>query len=128
MDFLDLVSIGSKVKVNVKASKDRLNAKTIDALGISSECIVSDFRITDGKGIGVILELTNGEKEWFFENEIDILDENGNIITRKNSYENKLISLDFLNNFKYRLKESPKKLANPFNFFSWLIFSLKDIF
>ena len=128
MDFLDLVSIGSKVKVNINASKDRLNAKTINALSISSECIVSDFRITDGKGIGVILELTNGEKEWFFENEIDILDENGNIITRKNSYENKLISLDFLNNFKYRLKESPKKLANPFNFFSWLIFSLKDIF
>ncbi len=33
---------------------------------------------TDGKGIGVILKLSNGKKHWFFENEIDILDKNGN--------------------------------------------------
>ena len=128
MEFLDLVKIGSQVKVNVDLSKDRLSTKTIDAINQNPTCLVEDFRLTDGKGFGVVVELSNGEKEWFFENEIDILDENGNIITRKNSYENKLISLDFLNNFKYRLKESPKKLANPFNFFSWLIFSLKDIF
>ena len=31
---------------------------------------VIDYRITDGIGIGLILELSNGNKCWFFENEI----------------------------------------------------------
>ena len=37
---------------------------------------IVDFRITDGKGIGVVLQLFNGKEQWFFEDEIDLLDEN----------------------------------------------------
>ena len=82
MSILDKAQIGNSVQVNLEPSKDRLNKETIDAINISSIAKISDFRITDGKGIGVILELCNGKEQWFFEDEIDLLDENGNVIKK----------------------------------------------
>tara|TARA_Y100000589_G_C26790787_1_gene481668 strand:+ start:112 stop:501 length:390 start_codon:yes stop_codon:yes gene_type:complete len=129
MEFLDLVKIGSRVKININLSKDRLNNKTIDAIKTSPICRVKDFRLTDGKGIGVVTELSNGQVEWFFENEIEILDENGQIIQRVDKPENRLFLVkDFLENINYKPKNKLKDLANPLNFLSWLIYSLKDIF
>ena len=129
MEFLDLVKIGALVKVNVDLSKDRLSAKTIDAIKQSSTCLVEDFRLTDGKGIGVVVKLANGEKEWFFENEIQLLDENGKIINRTEKFEkDKFFFTALIENLKYKPKQKPKDLINPLNFASWLIFSFKDIF
>ncbi len=82
MTILEKVQIGNSVQVNLELSRDRLAKETIDAINISSECTISDFKITDGKGIGVVLKLSNGKEEWFFENEIEILDKNGNIIEK----------------------------------------------
>ena len=129
MEFLDLVKIGSQVKVNVDLSKDRLSTKTIDAINHNSICLVEDFRLTDGKGVGVVLKLSNGEKEWFFENEIQLLDENGKIINRTEKVEkdNSFLT-DLIENLKYKPRQKPKDLINPLNFASWLIFSFKDIF
>ena len=129
MEFLDLVKIGSQVKVNVDLSKDRLSTKTIDAINQNSICMVEDFRLTDGKGVGVVVSLSNGEKEWFFENEIQLLDENGKIINRaeKDEKDNTFLK-NFIENLKYKPKQKPKDLLNPLNFASWLIFSFKDIF
>jgi len=129
MEFLDLVKIGSKVKVNVDLSKDRLSPKTVESINQSSTCLVKDFRLTDGKGIGVVVQLSNGENEWFFENEIQLLDENGKIINRTENLEkeNSFIK-DLIENLKYKPKQKPKDLINPLNFASWLIFSFKDIF
>ena len=117
MDFLDLVKIGSPVRINVDLSKDRLSAKTLQAIGSCSTCIVKDFRLTDGKGIGVVVELSNGENEWFFENEIEILDNEGNIIKREPKIDKNfsLIS-NFIDNFKYTPKNNPKELLNPLNY------------
>ena len=129
MDFLDLVKIGSNVKVNVDLSKDRLSIKTIDAIKENSTCLVKDFRLTDGKGVGVVVELSNGEKEWFFENEIQLLDENGKIISRTEKVgEESSFLKDLFEKLKYEPKQKPKDLVNPLNFASWLIFSFKDIF
>ena len=129
MEFLDLVKIGSKVKVNVDLSKDRLSQKTIDAINQNSNCLVKDFRLTDGKGVGVVVQLTNGENEWFFENEIQLLDENGKIINRiEKVEENSSFLADIIENLRYSPKQKPKDLINPLNFASWLIFSFKDIF
>ena len=75
---------GSSVQVNLELSKDRLTKETIDAINVSSLGKISDFRITDGKGIGVVLQLSNGKEQWFFEDEIDLLDENGNVIKKNN--------------------------------------------
>ena len=128
MEFLDLVKIGSTVKINVNLSKDRLTSKTLNAINVSSKCIVKDFRLTDGKGIGVIVELSNGEKEWFFENEIEIIDNDGNILEREYNSEKNLFLSNFFNKFQYRQSDKIRDLINPINFFSWLIYSLKDIF
>ena len=129
MIILDKVQIGNKVKVNLASSSERLSQGTIDTLKNSSIGTIRDFRITDGKGIGVILRLSNGEEQWFFENEIDILDEAGNVIDTSITYnENNNFTQNIFKDIKYANKNSVKDLINPFNFFIWLIVSFKDIF
>ena len=130
MTILDKAKIGNTVKINLKLSKDRLSRETIEAINISSECTISDFKITDGMGIGVILNLSNGKNEWFFENEIQILDEKGNIIENevnktKNLEDNFILNV--VKNINYEPKFKSSELLNPINFITWLIVSLKDI-
>ena len=129
MSILDKVKIGNSVQVNLELSKDRLTKETIDAINISSLGKVSDFRITDGKGIGVVLQLSNGKEQWFFEDEIDLLDENGNVIKNNNDKkENINFKFDFLEGLNYENKNKVSELLNPINFFIWLVVSFKDIF
>ena len=129
MSILDNVKIGNSVQVNLELSRDRLTKETIDAINISSVAKISDFRITDGKGIGVVLQLSNGKEQWFFEDEIDLLDENGKVIKNNSPTkdENNWI-FDILSGFKYENKIKVGELLNPINFFLWLVVSFKDIF
>ena len=130
MTILDKVKIGNTVKVNLDLSKDRLTKETIDAINISSECTISDFKITDGMGIGVFVNLSNGKNEWFFESEIQILDEKGNIIEKevnKIKNEDNNFILNAVNNINYEPKLKSSELLNPINFITWLIVSLKDL-
>ena len=129
MSILDKAKIGNSVRINLEQSKDRLNKEVLDAINISSEAKISDFRITDGKGIGVILQLSNGKEQWFFEDEIDLLDENGNVIKKNNDKKkNSNFIFDFLKGLNYENKNKAIELLNPINFFIWLVVSLKDIF
>ena len=129
MSILDKVKIGSSVHVNLELSKDRLTKETIDAINVSSLAKISDFRITDGKGIGVVLQLSNGKEQWFFEDEIDLLDENGNVIKKNNpKKENSNFIFSLLNGLNYENKNKVSELLNPINFFIWLVVSFKDIF
>ena len=129
MSILDVAEIGTSVQVNLELSKDRLNKEIIDAINVSSIGKISDFRITDGKGIGVVLQLSNGKEQWFFEDEIDILDENGNVIKKFNdAKENNNLLFDILKKLKYENKNKVSDLLNPINFFLWLAVSFKDIF
>ena len=128
MSILDKVEIGNSVQVNLELSKDRLTKETIDAINVSSLGKISDFRITDGKGIGVVLQLSNGKEQWFFEDEIDLLDDNGNVIKKNNDKkENSNFIFDFLRALNYENKNKVSELLNPINFFIWLVVSFKDI-
>ena len=129
MSILDKAKIGNSVQVNIELSKDRLTKEIIDAINVSSIGKISDFRITDGKGIGVVLQLSNGTEQWFFEDEIDLLDENGNLV--KKIYDEKVNNnsvVNILNGLEYENKIKISELLNPINFFLWLIISFKDIF
>ena len=129
MSILDKVKIGNSVQVNLELSRDRLTKETIDAINVSSLGKISDFRITDGKGIGVVLQLSNGKQQWFFENEIDLLDENGNVIKKNNDKKkNNNFIFEILRGLNYENKNKVSELLNPINFFIWLIVSFKDIF
>ncbi len=129
MSILDKAKIGNSVQVNLELSKDRLTKEIIDAINVSSVGKICDFRITDGKGIGVVLQLSNGKEQWFFEDEINLLDENGNVIKKTNDtkYSNSLIT-DILRRLNYENKNKVGELLNPINFFLWLVVSFKDIF
>ena len=129
MSILDNSKIGSPVKVNLELSKDRLSKDVIDAINTSSIGKIRDFRITDGKGIGVVLELSNGKEQWFFEDEIDLLDENGNVIKKINNKNKKTILMfDNIRSLNYENKNKVSELINPINFFLWLLVSFRDIF
>ena len=129
MSILDRAKIGNSVQVNLELSKDRLTKEIIDSINISSVGKICDFKITDGKGIGVVLRLSDGKEQWFFEDEIDLLDDNGNVIKQVNynKEKNNLIS-DTLKRLNYENKNKVSDLLNPINFFLWLIVSFKDIF
>ena len=129
MSILDKAKIGNSVQINLELSKDRLTKEIVDAINVSSVAKISDFRITDGKGIGVILQLSNGKEQWFFEDEIDLLDENGNVIKKINDQkENSNFISDFISGLNYENKNKVSELLNPINFFFWLLVSFKDIF
>ena len=129
MSILDKAKIGTSVKVNLHLSKDRLDKEVIEAINISSIGKISDFRITDGRGIGVILKLSNGKEQWFFENEIDILDKDGNIMDKNiDKNEDNNFKFEMIKNLKYKNKNKIIELINPINFMVWLIVSFKDIF
>ena len=129
MSILDRAKIGNSVQVNLELSKERLTKEIIDALNVSSIGKISDFRITDGKGIGVVLQLSNGKEQWFFEDEINLLDENGNVIKKINdTKERNSLMTNILSRLKYENKNKVSELLNPINFFLWLFMSFKDIF
>ena len=128
MSILDKAKIGNSVKVNLDLSRDRLTKDIIETINFSSVGIIKDFRITDGKGIGVVLELSNGKEQWFFENEINIIDENGNVKEKvQDKDENNFFIFDIFKNLQYQNKNEINELLNPFNFFMWVLVSFKDI-
>ena len=129
MSILDKAKIGDSVLVSLEQSKDRLTKEIIAAINDSSVVTINDFRITDGKGIGVVVQLSNGKEQWFFEDEIDLLDENGNVIKKvNNTKQNNTLIFNTLGGLNYENKNRVKELINPANFFLWLVVSFKDIF
>ena len=124
MSILDKVKIGNSVQVNLELCRDRLTKETIDAINVSSLGKISDFRITDGKGIGVVLQLSNGKEQWFFEDEIDLLDENGIVIKKVNDKkEDSNFIFNFLRELNYENKNKVSELLNPINFFICLLYT-----
>ena len=66
-----LPKIGSKVKINIDKVKDRLPAKLIDQISSNPRAMISGYKMTDGRSIGITAKLQNGEESWFFPEEIE---------------------------------------------------------
>jgi hypothetical protein len=62
------ITIGSKVRV--LRVRDRIPAALVAALKNDPTGTVRDFKMTDGTGVGVVVELSNGATSWFFDDEI----------------------------------------------------------
>ena len=62
------INIGSKIRVT--RVRDRIPQSLVDLLKSDASGTVKEFRTVDGKGIGVVVELSDGSTNWFFEDEI----------------------------------------------------------
>ncbi|MCT0225641.1 DUF2862 domain-containing protein [Synechococcus sp. CS-1328] len=62
------ITIGSKVRVT--RVRDRIPADLVAMLKADATGTVCDFKVTDGQGIGVVVELSGGATSWFFDDEI----------------------------------------------------------
>ena len=62
------ISIGSKIRIT--RVRDRIPQNLVDLLQKDSSGTIKEFRTVDGKGIGVVVELSDGSTSWFFEDEI----------------------------------------------------------
>ena len=65
-----LTRIGSNVKINLERVRDRIPSGLIKKLSEDPRGTVMDYKMTDGiGGIGVVIKLKDGSKNWFFEEE-----------------------------------------------------------
>ena len=63
------LEIGQKVKV--ARLRDRVSKDVAKYLGKSG--VISDFKMVDGSGVGVVVEFDDKYATWFFEDELSAL-------------------------------------------------------
>ena len=66
-----LPKIGSKIKININKVKDRLPSKLIDQISTNPKAVITGYKMTDGRGIGITAKFQSGEENWFFPEEIE---------------------------------------------------------
>ena len=49
-----LPKIGSKIKININKVKDRLPAKLIDQISSNPKAVITGYKMTDGRSIGIL--------------------------------------------------------------------------
>lgn len=69
------MEIGQKVKVF--RLRDRVSSDILDKLGKIGT--VQDFKMTDGSGVGAVVEFEDNSTSWFFEDELQALEQ---VVTR----------------------------------------------
>jgi len=63
------LEIGQKVKV--ARLRDRVSQDVVKYLGKSG--VISDFKMVDGSGVGVVVQFDDKFATWFFEDELSVL-------------------------------------------------------
>ena len=66
-----LPKIGSKIKINIDKVKDRLPSKLMEQISENPKAIITGYKMTDGRSIGLIVKLPSGDQNWFFPEEIE---------------------------------------------------------
>ena len=132
MKIKPLIPIGSMIRVEKSKIENVLPKKILDDLPQIINGEVIDYKMTDGMDIGYVLVTDNNLKIWIFNNELNEQTKKEYEIEDSNRSTN-LITKELLSQIdkvEYELSgnRSIKKIANPLNLISWLIFTLKDIF
>ena len=132
MKINPLIPVGSVIKIEKAKIDNVLPKKILDDLPQIINVEVIDYKMTDGMDIGYVLMTESNIKIWIFNNELNEETKREYKIESSNKATN-LLAIEILSRIdkvKYELNgnRSIKKLANPFNLISWLIFTLKDIF
>ena len=132
MKINPLIPVGSRIIVEKSKIENVLPKKILDDLPQIINGEVIDYKMTDGMDIGYVLVTDNNLKIWIFNNELNEQTKKEYEIEDSNRSTN-LITKELLSQIdkvEYELSgnRSIKKIANPFNLISWLIFTLKDIF
>ena len=65
-----LTRVGSTVKIDLNEVRDRIPKELISKISSNPRGTVIDYKMTDGGGVGVVIKLDDGTRNWFFENEI----------------------------------------------------------
>ena len=66
-----LPKIGSKIKININKVKDRLPSKLIEQISCNPSAVITGYKMTDGRSIGITAKFQNGKENWFFKEEIE---------------------------------------------------------
>jgi len=132
MKLNSLIPVGSRIKVDKSKIENVLTEKIFDDLPQIINGEVIDYKMTDGMDIGYVLMTENNLKIWIFNSELTEQTRREYKIEDSKSSNNAITKelLSRIDKFEYNLNgnRSIKKIANPFNLISWLIFTLKDIF
>ena len=132
MKIKPLIPVGSMIKVEKSKIENVLPKKILDDLPQIIKGEVIDYKMTDGMDIGYVLVTDNNLKIWIFNNELNEQTKKEYEIEDSNRSTNLITKglLSQIDKVEYELSgnRSIKKIANPFNLISWLIFTLKDIF
>tara|TARA_Y100001968_G_scaffold305364_1_gene321141 strand:+ start:92 stop:316 length:225 start_codon:yes stop_codon:yes gene_type:complete len=65
-----LNKIGTRVKINLEKVRDRISVSLVEKLTEDPRGKVLGYKMTDGGGIGLVIELKDGTQSWFFDEEI----------------------------------------------------------
>tara|TARA_Y100001968_G_scaffold317483_1_gene346599 strand:+ start:274 stop:672 length:399 start_codon:yes stop_codon:yes gene_type:complete len=132
MELNQLIPLGTKIKIDKSNLENVLTEKSLSMLPQTINGEVIDYKMTDGMGIGYVLMTENKLKVWVFNNELDDQTKMEYKIECTNDSKARIVNGISLGRFKinYKLNSNRdiKTTANPINLFSWLVFTLKDIF
>ena len=132
MKINPLIPVGSRIIVEKSKIENVLPKKILDDLPQMINGEVIDYKMTDGMDIGYVLITDSNLKIWIFNNELNEQTKKEYNIEDPNKSTNLITKqlLSRIDKVEYELNGNSgiKKLANPFNLISWLIYTLKDIF
>ena len=132
MKINPLIPVGSRIIVEKSKIENVLPKKILDDLPQMINGEVIDYKMTDGMDIGYVLITDSNLKIWIFNNELNEQTKKEYNIEDPNKSTNLVTKqlLSRIDKVEYELNGNRgiKKLGNPFNLISWLIYTLKDIF
>ena len=123
---LKLPGDGKKnIDIDMSQLSDQLPERLINTLKKDRKGKFIDYKMTDGGGIGIIVELNDGSKNWFFGDELSAREKSISLDKIAIGKSNRLMNRS---NFKEPdINSEIKELLNPMNFIKWLLYSVKDI-